>query len=64
MFIIIIIIIATFKAYGISQARDWIQATAATYAIAVAASGTLTRCAQARDQTCTSVATRATASDS
>ena len=48
---------ATSMAYGGSQARDWIPATAAMYAAAVAKADSFNPLHQAGDQTCTSAAT-------
>ena len=52
---------ATPMAYGRSQAKDWNQASAATYATAVATSDPFKPLHQARDWTHTSKETPATA---
>ena len=44
-------------AYGSSRARDWIRATAATYATAAAMLDPFNPLCQAKDQTCASAAT-------
>ena len=48
-------------AYGGSQGREWIWATAATYAIATAMPDPLTHYGAAMDWTCTSSVTQAAA---
>ena len=52
---------ATPMAYGSSQARDWIQDTAATYTAAVATLDPFPPLCLARDLTLTSAVTQATA---